>query len=232
MLDVLLESRATRSRRPGGTLASAVIHGAIAAAIIGLAKTHTADAVSRIKPHEGPTYVPMPSKPRAAEGSASGARRANGSTAARRGALVFTATHLPPIDLPLRDVTALDSVAAPTDGLTLMRDARGSVGRPDGGSAFDELVVDRAPRVLGKALEPRYPSVLREAGIQARVVAEFVVDTLGRAEMDGLRIEAPNPMFADAVREVLARYRFTPGETAGIRVRTRVQLPFDFKLTR
>jgi protein TonB len=101
------------------------------------------------------------------------------------------------------------------------------------GSAIDERLVDRAPRVLGRAIEPRYPAALREAGVQGRVVVQFVVDTLGHAELGELQvIETPHALFVDAIRAALAHYRFSVGEAAGRKVRTRVQIPFDFTLTR
>jgi protein TonB len=101
------------------------------------------------------------------------------------------------------------------------------------GAALDEHLVDRAPRVLGRAIEPRYPAALRDAGVQGRVVVQFVVDTLGRAELDELQVvESAHPQFVESVRAALARYRFSPGEAGGRRVRTRVQLPFDFALVR
>lgn len=101
------------------------------------------------------------------------------------------------------------------------------------GGVVDELLVDRAPRLMGNAPEPRYPASLRAAGIEGRVVVQFVVDTLGRAELGELQVvETPHPSFVDAVRSALARYRFTVGEAAGRKVRTRVQLPFVFTLTR
>jgi protein TonB len=103
----------------------------------------------------------------------------------------------------------------------------------DPGAPFDASLVDRAPRLVGKPAEPRYPDRLREAGVEGRVVVQFVVDTLGKAELADLQtIGEPQPLFVDAVRAALARYRFTPGETAGRRVRTRVQIPFDFTLAR
>jgi protein TonB len=103
----------------------------------------------------------------------------------------------------------------------------------DPGAPFDASLVDRAPLLVGKPAEPRYPDRLREAGVEGRVVVQFVVDTLGRAELAGLQtVGDPQPLFVDAIRAALARYRFTPGEAAGRRVRTRVQIPFDFTLTR
>ena len=36
--------------------------------------------------------------------------------------------------------------------------------------------------------------------------------------------------FAESVRAALPRFRFSPGEAGGRKVRTRVQIPFDFTL--
>ena len=69
--------------------------------------------------------------------------------------------------------------------------------------------------------------------MNGRVSLQFVVDTLGHAEMSGLQVvEATDPLFARSVRAMLGRYRFSPGEVGGRKVRTLVQLPFDFTLVR
>jgi protein TonB len=102
-----------------------------------------------------------------------------------------------------------------------------------GGSIWDSHQVDRSPAIAGRAIEPHYPTQLRAAGIEGRVVLQFVVDTLGRAEPgDVTVVETSHPQFAEAARAVLARYRFIPGEAGGHKVRTRVQIPFDFTLQR
>ena len=99
------------------------------------------------------------------------------------------------------------------------------------GGVVDVAVVERIPRMLGNAPTPRYPASLRESGISGNVVIRFVVDTLGRAELDGVVIqEATHMLFADAVKNVLGFYRFSPGEVGGRKVRTLVQVPFTFAL--
>ena len=98
---------------------------------------------------------------------------------------------------------------------------------------MDERYVDSAPRLVGNPVPPAFPSIMRARGVGGRVSIQFVVDTLGRAEMHGLRVvEASDSLFAQSVRAVLSRYRFTPGEVRGQKVRTLVQLPFDFTLVR
>jgi protein TonB len=231
MFNVLLESRAARPRRPRSTIASAVVHGAIIAAVILLTRPYPGRAVTARRA-EPITYVPVPTEPQIDQRTDHSARGANRNTGRpTRTAPSFNSTELPPIDLVLAAPRVDELPSVPSDGFRSSATLPGpGLQRPDG--VIDEHLVDRVPRVIGRAPEPRYPTALRESGIQGRVVAEFVVDTLGRAEMDGLKLDAAHPLLGESVRAVLPRYRFTPGEAAGGKVRTRVQLPFDFALTR
>jgi protein TonB len=72
---------------------------------------------------------------------------------------------------------------------------------------------------------------LRESGITGRVTVRFVVDTTGRAEVDGMQvIETSHELFSESVRNALGSFRFSAGEIGGRKVRTLVQLPFTFAL--
>jgi protein TonB len=233
MFNVLLESRATRPRRPGSTMASALLHGAVIAAAIGLARPHSGGAITPPKPDTSVVYIPVYPETqvdrRIGHPSAGGGAQAGWSNVTIP---IFDLRELPLIDLTVAEpLIAEPLVPGPSDGLKTDRGIGGR-GLQSGDGVIDARAVDRAPSVIGRAPEPRYPAPLREAGIQGRVVAEFVVDTLGRAEMDGLTLDAAQILFGESVRAVLPRYRFTPGEVAGSKVRTRVQLPFDFALTR
>jgi len=236
MLNVLLESRARRPRRVGSTLASALAHAALIAGAVALTLPHAVDA----RPHQDPphppvifTVPPRPTPPTPSTGTRSTSPApVSGPTPTRIDISVIVPDHLPPIDV---------GPAIPPDQI-IIGGAGARSGSPiSGGSSpltgtggvVDELLVDRAPRLMGNAPEPKYPASLRAAGIEGRVVVQFVVDTLGRAELGDLQVvETPHPLFVDAVRSALARYRFTIGEAAGRKVRTRVQLPFQFTLVR
>jgi protein TonB len=234
MFNVLLESRAHRPRRAGSTAASALMHGAILAAAIALTMTHQVNANPGKKPLRKPViYIPIPREKHLdarTDGRSSSGGSQSGQAMAR--IPIFTSTELPPIDLVITEPVMPEPTAP---GNELVKSVGGLGGSPleYHGGVVDEHTVDRAPRVVGRAPEPRYPTSLREAGIEGRVVAEFVVDTVGRAEMDGLKLDPrAQPLFNEAVRAVLPRYRFTPGEMGGHKVPTRVQLPFDFTLKR
>ena len=238
MLTVLLESRATPSRHLGGTVLSTLAHGAAIAAVVTL--TLPARDSDRPVPDlpVAPVRYVQPASPTAepARRMASSPPRTDGTV--ERPILpvidvpVLTPTRIPPIDLASPNLTTdavlLGGHSRPLGGSGTLGAA---LGGPEGVS--DASAVDRPPRILGRAAEPRYPAPLRSAGIEGLVLAEFVVDTLGRAELTTLRFpELANPLFGDAVREALGRYRFQPGEVAGRKVRTRVAVPFEFRLAR
>lgn len=232
MFTTLLESRAARQRRTGSTLTSAVVHGAAIAAIIamtlpGRGEARVAPASER--PIEYVHTVHPPTPPVHREVAQQSVHQAPSTVIPLIIPPIETPTSLPPIELsgpPLdEEIVRIGGPGVSSPGL----------GRPllgaDPGGVMQEALVDRVPRVLSGAPDPRYPSSLRSSGITGHVVVRFVVDTLGRAELGGVTtVEATHALFGDAVREALGRFRFTPGEVAGRKVRTMVQVPFTFKL--
>lgn len=233
MFTTLLESRAPHQRRAGSTLLSAVTHGAAIAAIVALSIPGQGDAKlpppaeRKIKfiaiAHPPTTPAPPIHQPSAVH---------QATTATITHVIVppiNMPTSLPPIDIAgpalTEDNVRIGGLGSSTPGL-----AGAPVG-VDFGGIVDDARVDRSPRMLPGAPEPRYPNSLRSSGITGQVVVRFVVDTLGRAEMAGLTtVETTHVLFADAVREALSRFRFTPGEIAGRKVRTMVQVPFTFAI--
>ena len=91
--------------------------------------------------------------------------------------------------------------------------------------------VDQRARVdPATAAVPEYPAELRDAGVSGALLAEFVVDTLGAAEMDTFRTDtAANPLFVEAVRAAVGASRYLPAMRQGRPVRQLVQQPFMFR---
>lgn len=96
-----------------------------------------------------------------------------------------------------------------------------------------EIEVEKAVIAIPGTATPRYPSMLQSAGLEGDVRAQFVVDTLGRVEQGSFRaLESTHDLFAAAVREALARARFSPAEAGGHKVRQLVEQTFTFRITR
>ena len=86
---------------------------------------------------------------------------------------------------------------------------------------------------LANSAAPRYPEVLKAAGVEGEVVATFVVDTTGRADGSSFRIlKSPNELFGAAVRTALPNMRFLPAEVAGKKVKQQVQQAFVFAIVK
>jgi protein TonB len=236
MLQVLLESKATRTRRVGSTLASALVHGVILTIAVALTVTKPMLATTSPSVEPTPIYIPTAARPTPSTRSPESAARlprvplptplpttvwSPGDLAPTAPTIVETSVGTGDADLIGPGVPAGGSIEGP-----------GTLSGPIGG-VVDAALTDRAPRLLGRPDQPRYPSALRHGGRTGQVIMQFVVDTTGRIEPGSERVtEASDRLFADAVQAVLPRYRFSPGEARGQRVRTLVQMPFQFTIAK
>ncbi len=233
MFDNLVESRAKRAPRVGGSVASVIAHAGLIALVVAL--TANAGAIADEPPDERVIFTPKvppppppPIAPRAPD------NRVFASSPKGPPALI------PPIEIP--DVVMPPDLSKPLTNLEDWNTVGVRGGRRDGYPSITKALVDdmaiytretvdkyvvMAPGTTG----PSYPEMLRAAGVDGMVLAQFVVDTLGRADLSTLEfLEASHPLFADAVRRALPRVRFLPAESGGRRVRQLVQQPFRFGL--
>jgi len=102
----------------------------------------------------------------------------------------------------------------------------------------DKIAVELPPKckktlfgVCGTTL--RYPDILLSAGITGEVTAQFVVDTLGRVELNSFKVIRSNhDLFTSSVRRALSEIQFLPAEKDGRKVRMLVQQEFKFDRAR
>lgn len=96
--------------------------------------------------------------------------------------------------------------------------------------AWAEAIGEAGPQVLTGPL-PAYPELLRQAGVQGRVVLEAVVDTSGRVVPASVAvISATNPAFVAPARQALLATLFRPALVRGRLVALRVQIPYEFTI--
>lgn len=138
--------------------------------------------------------------------------------------LVTHATTVSQTKLPfiVEQVDSADMPAVPTANKPRVAD-----------QTYFEFQVDKpATHVPGNAL-PHYPDSLRTGNVEGQVIAAFIVDTLGRADLSSLKIlKSTHPLFSAAVRAALPQMRFVPAEKGGVKVRQLVQEPFVFNVVR
>jgi protein TonB len=146
--------------------------------------------------------------------------------------------NVPDADVQLPDLPAvvLEGAAHPPSGPLIP--VRPQPGGLDGATApsvteteaLDIRLVDDPPVLLAGRI-PAYPELLRQAGVEGRVVLEAVVDTLGRVEAGSITVVAATHLaFVASARQALAGALFRPARVGGRAVRVRVRFPAQFML--
>ena len=220
MFDLLLESRPVGRVRPwsGGVVALAA-HATIIFSIVRVAQQPTPRVIS-IALDTFPTYGdPRPTRP-----------------------TVPTGPSLPVFD-PSAPVIALESLPKIATTFDLTPHVDGLPGAPSGpepvglgsGSLSDVIdapLADERPELLA-APPPRYPDLLREAGIEGHVLVRAIVDTLGRAEPGSIHaVASTHSGFEAAAVACVRQARFRPARVGGRAVRVLVEIPVDFRIHR
>jgi TonB family protein len=133
------------------------------------------------------------------------------------------------------DATASSTAAGPNRaGAPLVGGlARGVVGAQpavDPSQTYFDFQVEKRVEPMPNSPAPVYPEALRSVNIEGNVLAQFAVDTTGRADMSTFKVlKETNPMFAAAVRAAVATTTFSPAEVGGRKVRQLVQMPYHFQ---
>jgi periplasmic protein TonB len=234
MFNDLIESRHQRQQGFGGSIVSVVLH----AAAITLAMYVTAHAGEEVRASESPevpiTYVPMqPSKTPPALRTAPRPRDDGISTLPPQKtfrplvAPDVIPTSIPIVDLsnPVTDASDFRETGAPARTGDGIHDGTLSSGaHPYSLAQVDKPAIERAGN-----RPPAYPSMLERSRIEGDVLAQFVVDTMGRADMGTFMIvHASNALFGAALAAVLPSWRFYPAQAGGHKVKQIVQLPLTF----
>lgn len=103
---------------------------------------------------------------------------------------------------------------------------------PSSDQVFMESVVEERPELLTRP-PLQYPDLLRQAGVQGRVLVSAIIDTLGRAEPNSVKVvQSPNPGFDQPAKNMVLKSLFRPARVHGRAVRVLVNLPIDFTIKR
>ncbi len=232
MLQQLLETKQVKSRKPGGTAVSVVLHLAVIAAAVQFAGK---DVIAATKPEAVPVNVSLekePVKPDTPE-----PLHADAPKPSPFGHQVLTA----PLDIPV-DIPAVDLSATPTNALNYTGEGVSGgthAGTDSAGVSLTtnqpmfEFEVEKAASAIPGTSAPAYPEMLKASGIEGDAMVQFVVDTLGRAEAGSFKVlRSTHEAFGASVRAALPRMRFLPAEAGGRKVRMLVQQSFAFALNR
>jgi len=98
-------------------------------------------------------------------------------------------------------------------------------------SVFTILEVDSAVVRSASSAAPAYPLDLLEKHIEGFVLARYVVDTTGFADIASLQVlKATHPGFEQSVRDALPYMRFSAAKIGSQKVRQLVEQTFTFRI--
>ena len=238
MFNNLLESKPKKEKRGGGTVTSIVLH----SIVVGLAVYATANAaIQNEKPRqekidfvETPKDEPPPPKD---EPPPPPPPDIVAAPPPPKGFQVLTA----PVEIPdvIPDIDLSKKVTDEND-FSGKGVAGGVAKGVEGGKAivqsdqpYFEFQVEKPVVPAPGSTSPRYPDMLRQAGVEGEVLAQFVVDTTGRAEAGSLKIlKSSHDLFIQSVKNALPQMKFIPAEVGGRKVKQLVQQPFTFSISK
>jgi protein TonB len=88
--------------------------------------------------------------------------------------------------------------------------------------------VDQKPTVRYQS-RLKYPSLMRQRGIEGNVTVEVLVDPFGEV-LDATAVDFTRDDFVQAALASVSRWRFRPGKRDGRPVHVRFQIPIEFSL--
>jgi protein TonB len=227
MLTNLLESRAKTPRSLGGSFVSLLMHvGLIVLAIQATLHAGQPKEVRETKVEFTEVRSDAPLPPKIHEVRVAAPPRGFQTLSAP----VNIPDVLPEIDLSRKPTNELDWIGKGAPG---GRESGIVVSSPATIQVYSESQVEKAVMAVPGSPAPRYPEVLKAAGVEGEVDVSFVVDTTGRADPTSLRIlQSTHALFDAAVRSALPGMRFMPAEVGGRKVKQLVQQPFVFRIIR
>jgi protein TonB len=237
MFNNLLESEAKKTKRSGSSIVSLVIHvGAVAAMVVATAnagqqmmeeKTEKVEfvEVKKDEPPPEPEKAPPPPDVVAAPPIAKGFQ-------------VLQAPDIIPLEIPEIDLSRAVTDEADFSGKGvaggIAKGVEGGVAQvPQGDTPYFEFQVEKPAAMAAGSNQMVYPEMLRSAQVEGTVLASFVVDTAGKADMSTFKVlKSDHELFTNAVKNALPRIRYLPAEVGGRKVKQLVQQPFVFSLAR
>jgi protein TonB len=205
-----------------GPIASIVIH---VLACVALAVSGTSPAAVARQVAEGIIFLaPLPSPVAGPAATSEPLRYVDMSSAIAGFAIDNPDLHVgPKLEDSAREPEQLP-VAPPMASVTAAFD------RPADSVYFAEQV-DSPAAYDERSAAPAYPDSLQRAGVEGAVMAQFVIDTSGRVEMETVKVlSSTNLRFTQSVLEALPRMLFRPAVLNGSKARQIVEVPFKFRV--
>jgi len=234
MFNNLIESKPNRPKSLGQSIVSVVLHVGLIAGIVAVTANAGQEENDKVREEElnfvdAPKNEPPPPEPEKAPPPP----EMVAAPPPPKGFPVLTAPidiqdTIPDVDLSKAVTDEADFTGSGVAGGT-SKGVVGGVPQPISDQPYFEFQVEKQALEREGNPRPRYPEILRSANVAGEVLAQFVVDTSGRAEMRTFKsLKSDHDLFTAAVRTALPQMRFYAAEVGGRKVKQLVQQGFKF----
>ena len=237
MFDNLIESQAKKQKRAGGTVVSTIFHAiVITAAVMGT--LHAKEELEKPRAEKVEFVQVKKDEPPPPKEVVKPPPEVVMKAPPPKGFQVLTAPIkipdvLPDIDLSKKVTNEEDFSGKGVAGGIAKGVVGGTAPVANENQTYFEFQVEKQVSPFPGNPSPRYPDMLRSANVEGEVLAQFVVDTTGRADMSQFKVlKSTHDLFTNAVRASLPNMKFYPAEVGGKKVKQLVQMPFQFSLTK
>jgi protein TonB len=238
MFNNLIESKAKRQKRLGGSITSIIVHAAVVVGLVVVTanagikdEEEKVEKVDFVEVKKDEPKPPEPEKPPPPPDVTVAPPPPKGFQVLS--APIEIPNVIPDIDLSKKVTDEADFSGKGVAGGVAKGVEGGKGPVPQGDQPYFDFQVEKPVVAAPGSAGPAYPDMLRSAGIEGQVLAQFVVDTTGRADMSTFKaLRSDNDLFTTAVKNALQRMRFLPAEVGGRKVKQLVQQPFQFSLNR
>lgn len=103
--------------------------------------------------------------------------------------------------------------------------------KDDPNALFDSGDLDQPPRAVTK-FPPQYPPSMRRKGITGRVIVAVQLSPSGAISQTSIKTSSGHTALDRAAEQAIRKWRFKPGMKRGKPVRSKVNIPMNFKLNR
>ncbi len=101
---------------------------------------------------------------------------------------------------------------------------------PPPSQVFEIYEVSEEPKLLVN-VQPEYPEIARQAGLEGKVIVEAIIDENGNV-IDARVVYSDNEIFNKAALDAMRKMRYKPAKHKGIPVKVKIRQPFVFRLRR
>lgn len=231
MFTTLLESNHKAETSVGGTITSVILH----VIVFGLAIVATLHAGEKLRDEvrqHDVKFVEVKKEP-PKEPDKPPPPKLTVAPPPPKGFQVLTAPinipdKIPDVDLSKAVTNEADFTGKGVEG-GIAKGVAGGKAKPNADQPYFEFQVEKQALPREGNAPPVYPALLEQNRVEGEVLAQFVVDTSGRADMTTFKVlKSTNDLFTASVKNALVKMRFYPAEVGGHKVKQVVQQPFAF----